>query len=730
MELNHYIKRAQKGDRNAFGRLKQIYRPEAVFLAARFILDRKEAEEVAEAVFKDAFEKLARLKEPELFERWLWWCVARECRERFRERVPALFTEREDRSGRDPAAGIPKKGERIPPKKRELIEQLVQAVDDLPVLQRFPFVYCRLCGYSIEETAAFMGLKEATVFFRVRSGEAALYEAIRGTKAAHAGLEDIVLALRAYPERYLRPEEEDIEKMPVPEENGVRAGDTTEGDLSEDFLSEDDLPEGELFEADPLESDGEEPLFEEEAEAAEKRSPVLPVLIAISALLLAALLFFVIWKIRDDRARKNAVPVEASFTVQAPTAEPGKTDVTAVPRSAFTPVPTATPAPTFTPGPTAVPPDTSELEYLPEGAEWFSKIYPAVACVQGSMNVRKGPGTGYKNLGTLSAGQEVLVYGVKDSWYIVEFLPGETGRPGEDGRAGKLGWASGQYLFGLPMFSDRSNDNLAGITPPSGAVSGAEVKKIGAFEGARLYRDPSENATYIVNSEFGTEICVLSFEGDWVFVNDHGKFGWMKKLAFDASNAMDVSSGTYFYTVSEYAVIEDTGSLVKTDATLCRQEYITQANLEKYLLGETAKTKHGTKLKPAFTYADKSPEEAEPGVAREIVIDDGALRFVYDTEEKLYALYTGLEPKLYSVKKVTLMIRPDAVIKDDRFISAFGRAWPSYGTVNTAGTFVTDGRQLDEYVEEIKELGEYGEFSGTVTVRNGAVCELTIAGQE
>lgn len=707
MDLNYLIKRAQKGDEDAFGRLKQIFLPETVCLAARFLLDGEEAEDVAEAVFEDVSGKLGRLKDPELFERWLYWCTARECRERLRERVPALFTEKDVRGEKDPAAGLPQKGERIPPKKRELIEKIVDAVDGLPVLQRFPFVYSRLCGYSIEETAAFMGLDERTVFFRVRSGEAALYESLREAGLIRrAGLEDIALALRDYPLRYLRPREEEWEEL-APEKTPVRKARPA---------AEEEPPPLDLFEEEEDDLPEEDDIPEEEEE--DRRSSVLPILILVCSLIFAALVFFIVWTLKDGRAKKDPGPTEASFSVQAPTVEPGRTQVTAIPKAAVTAAPTATPVPTPTPGPTAVPPDTAGLEYLPEANEWFPTVCRAVACVQGTMNVRRGPDTKYPDLGTLSAGQEVLVYGTKDSWYLVEYTEG------------KLGWASGKYVLGLFMFTDRTNENLSGITPPSGEIPGAEVKKIGAFEGAKLYRDPSEKSTYTKNVSFGTKVCVLSFEGDWVFVNEAGNFGWMKKEAFDTADAMDVDNGTYWYTVAGNAVIEDTGKLVKVEAKLKKQEYITQANLEKFLSGETAKTKNGTKLKPDFTGYQISEAEAAPGVPLEYRLKGEETRFVYDEGKKLYALYSGSAPVLYSYKKLTLMIRPDAVIKDMRFCPVYGTGVPSYGTENADGWFVTDGSRLDDYVGYVRSKNAYDGLSGTVTIQSGAVMELTIEYEE
>lgn len=696
MDINYCIKRAQKGDKAAFGKLRQLYYPETVYLAARFLLDEKEAGAAADAVFREAADKLSRLKDPELFERWLCWCTARECRERLRERTPALFADIKNPRPQDPAAGIRKKGERISPKKQELLEQIVDAADGLPVLQRFPYLYSRVCGYSVEETAAFLGLRPETVAFRVRSGEAALYEAVHALRGAErAGLDDIAIALKDYPLRYVRPEDygQDGAFLPEEEESG-------------------------------WEEEAEELPFEEEEEEEEERESgvtgraAFPLLITVGVLVLAVLVFFIRFTLKDSRSKKSSVSGETVLTVTAATPEPGKSSVTAIPRSAITPPPTYTPMPTATPAPTLLPPDVSGLEYQPVPGDWFRTPYRALVCAESSIYVRNGPATSYKRIGTVKAGQEVLVYGARDSWYLVEYVPG------------KVGWAAGKYILATEMFSDGTNGSLAGITPPVQAVAGVEIRPVRAFSGARLYRDPSQNGSFAETFDYGTKVCLLCFEGDWIFVNVSGQFGWMKLDAFDTSNAMDVSSGTYRFVIDADTLIEDTGSAVRVQASLYRQEFITPANLEKFLTGSNVKTTNGTKLKPEFTYAERSTAEAEPGVPNIISIDGGELLFLYDPDQKLYGLYTHEEPRMTLYKKIILIIRPDANVVDQKYFPAFELGVPSFGSLNANGYFLTTGDRLDEFADYVRSYGVYEGLRGTLTIRNGAVCEFIIENED
>ena len=684
MDWTEWIEQAKNGDKAAYARLKRAAYPQILFLAERFLLTEAEAAEVTEAVFASARDKLFRLKEAGLFLRWLEWMTASECRERLRDRAPALFVERKKSfSTAEELPRIPEHGKPVFVNEAR-IEKILAAVKEIPAGQRFPLIYSRYCGYSAAETAAFLGYSEETAAFRIRSGENALYTAVHTIDGCgQAGIADIFRALREY----------------------------AEGAVLAEAAAEPAVP------ADLMEEETEE----EEAEKEPQRGfGALPVLIAVSSLLLAAVLFFLIWVIRDNRAKKAALTtVEAEISVSAPTPEPGKTAVTAIPASEATPSPTPVPTASPSPSPTPFRPVLAGVEYVPEETEWLSSAAKAHICVQGSMNVRSGPTTKYKSLGTMKAGQQVTVYAAKDSWYLVEYAEGQ------------YGWGSGKYILGLFMFRDGSNENLAGITAPKTETAGVMVKNVGVSEGAKLYRDPSASGTVSEVLSFGTKVCVLYEEGDWAFVNCSGVYGWVTASVFDSSNTMSAENGTYYFEIKESAVPQNAGLTVRIEGTLKKQEYITPENAAKYAAGATVKTKKGTKLKPDFTEAEPSAAEAEPGIPAGYYFDGEELRFIYDKELKLYGIYSYSSAMQYTYKKLTFVIRADAAVEDSCFYPVYDIGVPDFGTVDAEkDAFCFTADRLSDYLDFIRARCEYGGLTGHVKVINGVISEMTIEYEE
>jgi len=65
------VRAAQSGDRDAFGKLFERYRPGIVALAMRRVRNADEAEELAQDVFIQAMQKIDQLRVPEAFGGWL-----------------------------------------------------------------------------------------------------------------------------------------------------------------------------------------------------------------------------------------------------------------------------------------------------------------------------------------------------------------------------------------------------------------------------------------------------------------------------------------------------------------------------------------------------------------------------------------------------------------------------------------------------------------------------------
>jgi len=71
----YYIKRARKGDMDAFTWLMDRYKPMAYSMALRMLKDREEAEEVVQKSFIKAFQSISRFREESCFSTWLFRIV-------------------------------------------------------------------------------------------------------------------------------------------------------------------------------------------------------------------------------------------------------------------------------------------------------------------------------------------------------------------------------------------------------------------------------------------------------------------------------------------------------------------------------------------------------------------------------------------------------------------------------------------------------------------------------
>jgi len=70
-QLISLVRRAQRGDRSAFGELAACYESAVFAIVLRRLRNRSEAAEVTQDVFMRALRKLGQLREPERFAGWL-----------------------------------------------------------------------------------------------------------------------------------------------------------------------------------------------------------------------------------------------------------------------------------------------------------------------------------------------------------------------------------------------------------------------------------------------------------------------------------------------------------------------------------------------------------------------------------------------------------------------------------------------------------------------------------
>ena len=94
------VRRAQRGDREAYGRLVEQFEGTVYALAMRRLGNANDALELSQDVFIHVMQRIGQLREPERFAGWLRQVVARMAINRVTRRVPPLSVEDEVLDGR------------------------------------------------------------------------------------------------------------------------------------------------------------------------------------------------------------------------------------------------------------------------------------------------------------------------------------------------------------------------------------------------------------------------------------------------------------------------------------------------------------------------------------------------------------------------------------------------------------------------------------------------------
>ena len=114
------------------------------------------------------------------------------------------------------------------------------------------------------------------------------------------------------------------------------------------------------------------------------------------------------------------------------------------------------------------------------------------------LNLRSGPGTGYRVLRVMSQGETVMVVsGPSGGWYQVKY-------------GSVTGWASGEYLAfgGTPD------------TPTAATTATVDVDQLNLRSGA------STNRRILAKMLQGETVKILTSSGEWYQVDYHGQQGW------------------------------------------------------------------------------------------------------------------------------------------------------------------------------------------------------------
>ena len=141
------VKRAQAGDRGAFGILYERYTRYVQSIARRILRDEGEAEEVCHDVFIQAIEKLDQIKNPACFGGWIGAIAYRKSLNRRLKRKPLPM-------GDSPLLDSPEKNTPLPMENmlaQERVELMSAGLDQLSVMDRSTLVAFYLDGQTLVE---------------------------------------------------------------------------------------------------------------------------------------------------------------------------------------------------------------------------------------------------------------------------------------------------------------------------------------------------------------------------------------------------------------------------------------------------------------------------------------------------------------------------------------------------------------------------------------------------
>lgn len=172
------VKRAQRGDRRAFGELVERHQARLFTLAVRTLGSENDAADAVQEAFLRAWLALPRFRATSLFSTWL-----------YRIALNAAHDQRLKRRAEPAEIALERPDPRDPFLKSELSGALQQALDGLDEDFRLAVVLYDVLGASYEEIAELTGVPEGTVKSRIFRGRRELARAL-GTSAADSESND------------------------------------------------------------------------------------------------------------------------------------------------------------------------------------------------------------------------------------------------------------------------------------------------------------------------------------------------------------------------------------------------------------------------------------------------------------------------------------------------------------------------------------------------------------
>lgn len=190
------MRRARKGDHEAFRVLVERYQGRAYRLALRILRSDEAARDAVQEAFVKAYTSLSRFEERSSFFTWLYRLVTNQCIDMRRREHPERRVElREDLSLEDAALHQAPEVEGALPElpegafeRQQLREQLAAAIGELPEPARSTLLLREVDGLSYAEIAEAQGIPRGTVMSRLHYARRKLQLALRAAGVAPEGV--------------------------------------------------------------------------------------------------------------------------------------------------------------------------------------------------------------------------------------------------------------------------------------------------------------------------------------------------------------------------------------------------------------------------------------------------------------------------------------------------------------------------------------------------------------
>jgi len=200
--INQLVRNAQKGDKDAFHDLHQIFWRQIRYFIWKTLKNESEVEDVLQETFIEAYRHLSQLKDPSVFRPWLYKIALYQCNRVFRRKRPLIFSDMEE----SVVAAIPDETAEFLPlsvlENKEAGALILKLVEQLPDEQRMTLTLFYFQQMTIVEIARIMDCPENTVKSRMRYAKRTLRTQIekeqqKGTLLYSAAL--LLLALLTLP---------------------------------------------------------------------------------------------------------------------------------------------------------------------------------------------------------------------------------------------------------------------------------------------------------------------------------------------------------------------------------------------------------------------------------------------------------------------------------------------------------------------------------------------------